>query len=110
MTSETPDNLGAAMDAVMRSESLTRKTNTNSKPGNPATKQFLMRMTPDEHESWRAFSELLGVSMAEMVRDAVRDYIAKNQKDPQVCQRTDCSLVAYPWGVTTCQTCSRTWR
>lgn len=110
MSSDTADNMGAAMDAVMRKESLTRRANTRSEPGKPATKQFLMRMTPDEHESWRVFAESLGVSMAEMVRDAVREHIARSQVDPSVCRRTDCKIVSYPWGVTVCQTCDKKWK
>jgi len=107
---EHEDNLKAAMDAVMNSEPMTRRANTKSEPGKPATKQFLLRMTQDEHDRWRSFSDSLGVSMAEMVREAVRLYISEKKPDPGQCDRTDCKIVAYPWGTTVCQQCKKQWR
>jgi len=108
---EYQDNMKAAMDAAMTNSPMTRKTNTNSEPGKPASKQFLLRMTQEEHESWRVFSDSLGVSMAEMVREAVRVHIANNKATtPEQCDRTDCRLVSYPWGVTVCQRCDKKWR
>lgn len=107
---QNQDNLKAAMDAVMQSEPMTRKANTKSKPGKPATKQFLLRMTDEEHEKWRVFSDSLGVSMAEMVREAVRVHMSRSESDLSSCERTDCKIVTYSWGTTVCQTCKKTWR
>jgi hypothetical protein len=101
------ENLKAAVDAVMDSEPLTRRTNAGGKPGKPAAKQFLLRMTQEEHEEWRSFSDSLGVSMAEMTREAVRFYISEKRIDPDACRRTDCEIVTYPWGTTICKKCDK---
>lgn len=104
---ENEDNIAAAIDAVMRSESLTRKTNTNSEPGKPANKQFLLRMTNEEHEEWRLLAEAKGVSMAEVVRDSVRKEINEHHRTLNKCQRSDCNIVSYPWGTTVCTSCNK---
>ena len=108
MANEIPDedNIVAAMDSVMKSEPLTRKANTNSEPGKPATKQFLLRLTPDEHENWKASAESRGVSVAELVREAVREYLANHPKEGGPCTHPAEYRVRYPWAEI-CKKCKK---
>lgn len=100
------DNIVAAMDAVMKSEPLTRKSNTNSEPGKPATKQFLLRLTPEEHEQWRSAAEARGVAVAEMVRGAVREYLARNPVNNGECDHPAEMRIRYPWAEI-CRKCKK---
>lgn len=100
------DNIVAAMDAVMKSEPLTRKSNTNSEPGKPATKQFLLRLTPDEHEQWKLAADGRGVAVAEMVREAVREYLARNPINDGECTHPPERRVRYPWAEI-CKKCKK---
>lgn len=100
------DNIVAAMDAVMKSEPLTRKSNTNSEPGKPATKQFLLRLTPEEHEQWRLAAETRGVAVAEMVREAVREHLARNPVNDGECDHPAEHRVRYPWAEI-CRKCKK---
>jgi predicted HicB family RNase H-like nuclease len=93
---EELDNIQAAVDAVMESEPLTRRANTNSKPGKPATKQILIRATEDEHEEWRIAADKLGVSMSELVREAVRTHI-KEYYESLECKHPMETMKVYPW-------------
>ena len=102
------DNMAAAMDAVMKSEPLTRKSNTNSEPGKPATKQFLLRLTPEEHDTWKAYSSAAKLPVAEMVREAVRDFIARNPKD-DFCDHPIQLRRYYPWAEV-CVKCKKKFR
>lgn len=99
MANEVPeeDNIAAAMDSVMRSEPLTRRTNTNSEPGKPATKQFLLRLTPEEHETWKTSAESRGVSVAELVREAVREHLLNHPQEGGPCVHPIGFRVRYPW-------------
>lgn len=99
------DNMEAAVDAVMKSEPLTRKANTNSKPGKPATKQVLVRTTEEEHEEWRKASDSMGVSMSEMVREAMRNYI-KAYNESKECRHPMEKRKVYPWAEI-CSSCGK---
>lgn len=97
MNKELPDNLSVAMDAVMKNESLTIKSNTKSQPGNPAAKQFLLRLTPEEHNIWKVSAELRGVALAEMVRDSVREYLINHPVSEGGCLHPEEQRRVYPW-------------
>lgn len=99
------DNLEAAVDAVMKSEPLTRKANTNSKPGKPATKQVLVRTTDEEHEEWKKASDSMGVSMSEMIREAMRNHI-KAYNESKECQHPLERRKIYPWAEI-CSACGK---
>jgi len=102
---DQPDNIQAAVDAVMKSEPLTRKANTNSKPGKPATKQVLLRTTEDEHEEWKNASEAMGVSVSEMIREAMRNHI-KAYNESKECQHPMDRRKVYPWAEI-CSACGK---
>lgn len=96
MGDEDLDNIQAAVDAVMDSEPLTRKANTNSKPGKPATKQVLVRITQEDHDEWKAAAELMGVSMSELAREAIRKFIKAHYESLE-CQHPMENRKVYPW-------------
>ena len=96
MDDENRDNIQAAVDAVMDGEPLTRRTNTNSKPNSPATKQVLIRITQKDHDEWKAAAEKMGVSMSELAREAIRNYIKAHYESLE-CQHPMENRKVYPW-------------
>jgi predicted HicB family RNase H-like nuclease len=62
----SPDNVEAAMHDEASRLSLTVPPSTV--PGSPASRQVLLRATPEDHDRWKAAAEHLGVSMAEFIR------------------------------------------
>jgi predicted HicB family RNase H-like nuclease len=89
---DTQDNIQAAVDGVMKAEDLTRKANTGSKPGLPANKQVLIRATDEDHERWKSAASVLGVSLAEFVRDACNKAAVSMD-----CQHLPEHRKVYPW-------------
>lgn len=86
------DNIQAAVDDVMKSEELTRKPNTGSKPGLPANKQVLIRATDEDHEKWKIAASGRGVSLAEFVRDA-----CNKAAEDSICAHLMQDRKIYPW-------------
>lgn len=62
----SPDNLEVAMADVAAYVSHTVATTVD--PGNPASRQVLLRATPFDHERWKTAAEHLGISMSEFIR------------------------------------------
>lgn len=88
------DNVEAAMNQVAESINPTRGTNTGSKPGDPASKQVLVRASEKDHQRWKDAAEKEGVSMSEFVRDCCNAAAAATldcQHDTNMCR-------FYPWG------------
>lgn len=69
------DNLEAAMH-----DEASRLTHTVPKqvgsPGNPATKQTIVRATEEDHARWKRAAEHLGISMAEFIRGCCNERAA----------------------------------
>ena len=76
----------------------TRKTNTNTKPGEPALAQVIIRTTPENRDRWKTLADLKGTSLSEIARQLLDDLADKtlNCKHP--------SLRTYPWS-THCRNC-----
>jgi len=87
------DNLEVAMNAVADTIVPTRKSKTGSTPGDPASKQVLLRATDLDHQRWKDAADFHNISMAEFIRNAC------NEKAKEV---LDCSHPTnmrrfYPW-------------
>jgi hypothetical protein len=94
------DNLEMAMDAVAESIKPTRKPKTGAKDGDVAGKQVLIRATDEDHARWKDAAERRGISMAELIRDAVNDVV----KEVLDCPHPSNMKRFYPWA-TTCLQC-----
>ena len=101
--SEDQDNLEAAMADVAETLELTRKTNTGSKAGDPASKQVLLRASEYDHLRWKEAAEIRGVSMAEFIRDCVNITV----KDVLDCPHPSNMKRFFPWA-TKCLQCGQT--
>ena len=104
MSEEELDNLEPAMEKVASTMRMSRKTNTGSEPGEPASKQVLLRASESDHTRWKEAAEKKGVSLAEFIRDVV---------NREVGQILDCPHPSnmkrfYPWA-TTCLQCGQKW-
>lgn len=66
---EEPGNMEAAMSKVAETLSLTRKTNTGSKVGEPAQRQVLLRASAADHERWKKTAEAKGMALSELIRE-----------------------------------------
>lgn len=104
MSDETADNLEPAMEKVASSIKMSRKTNTGSEPGEPASKQVLLRASESDHLRWKEAAEKKGISLAEFIRDIVNH---------EVSQILDCPhpsnlMRFYPWA-STCLACGQKW-
>jgi hypothetical protein len=104
MSEEEMDNLEAAMDVVAETIAPTRKSKTGAKDGEVAGKQVLIRATDDDHARWKEAAERKGVSMAELIRDAVNDVV----KELLDCSHPSNMKRFYPWA-TTCLQCGTKW-
>lgn len=96
------DNIEAAVDEIIDSVEPTVKKNTKSSPGEPAMKQVIVRTTDVEHIRWKAAADVLGVSLAEFMRDACSKAAARE---------LDCTHPAqfrkeYPWSAK-CTKCGK---
>jgi len=88
-----PDNVESAMDKVASVLNLSRKKNINTKDGETAQKQVMIRATDEDHEKWKQCAEHLGVSMAEFIRSACND----KYEDIMVCKHPLEFRKSYPW-------------
>lgn len=70
-SSNSDDNLAAAIDHVMDSEDLTVSPNTGSEPGNPASAQVLIRTTTEERDYWKRAAEVMGLTMSDFARQSL---------------------------------------
>lgn len=87
------DNIESAMDKVASTLRLSRKKNTNTKDGETAQKQVMVRATDEDHERWKQCSDHLGISMAEFIRSACNDKYA----DVMMCRHPLEFRKTYPW-------------
>lgn len=94
------DNLSAAMEKVAENVSMGRRSNTGSKPGEPAQKQVIVRTSEASHDRWKQAAEIQGVSLAEFIR-ALADAEAKRLLE---CTHPEQFVVRYPW-LTKCKKC-----
>jgi hypothetical protein len=102
MNEEDMDNLEMAMGEVADSIKPTRKPKTGAKDGEVAGKQVLIRATDEDHARWKDAAERRGVSMAELIRDAVNLTV----KDVLDCPHPSNMKRFYPWA-TTCLQCGQ---
>lgn len=98
------DNLEAAMNDVADSIRPTRKPKTGSVEGDSAAKQVLLRATETDHMRWKAAAEKRGISMAELIRDAVNAACIPILDCPHPSEMKR----FYPWA-TTCLQCGEKW-
>jgi len=99
--SDAPDNIDAAMDAVASSMSLSRKRIGTGNPGEPTQKQVLIRATEKDHARWKQTAEIMGISLAEMIRELCNK-VASETLD---CQHPIEFRLTYPWSEF-CQKCN----
>lgn len=92
-TDSPQDNLEAAMEKVAETTSKGRSSNIGSKPGEPASKQVLIRANEVDHERWKRAAEARGVSLSEFIRDCLNDR-ASELLD---CQHPLNQRRYYPW-------------
>lgn len=94
------DNITAAIDHLMTSTTPTRTPRTGSTPGNPATKQLLIRCTQHDRDRWKQAAARQGISASEFIRDTLNARAAEllDCKHPPEARRT------YPWSET-CLAC-----
>ena len=100
----TEDNLVAAMNDVAESIRPTRKPKTGAVEGDSAAKQVLLRATETDHMRWKAAAEKRGISMAELIRDAVNAACIPILDCPHPSEMKR----FYPWA-TTCLQCGEKW-
>lgn len=100
MNESTEDNIEAAMEKVAENMTMGRRSNTGSKPGEPAQKQVIIRTSEKNHERWKQAAELEGVSLAEFIR-ALADAEATRLLE---CTHPEQFVVRYPW-LTKCKKC-----
>lgn len=91
--SDVPDNIDAAMDAVASSMSLSRKRSGTGKVGEPTQKQVLIRATEKDHARWRQTADIMGISVAEMIRELCN----KAASETLDCQHPIELRKTYPW-------------
>jgi hypothetical protein len=60
------NNLDAAM--LHEIQHLNPTIPTNTEPGNPQSRQVLLRATPHDHDRWKQAAEKMGISMSEFIR------------------------------------------
>lgn len=96
----TSDNIEAAMDKVAENISMGRRSNTGSKPGEPAQKQVIVRTSERNHDRWKQAAEIQGVSLAEFIR-ALADAESARLLE---CTHPEQFIVSYPW-MTKCKKC-----
>ena len=94
------DNIEAAMEKVAQNVSMGRRSNTGSKPGEPAQKQVIIRTSEKSHDRWKKAAEIEGVSLAEFIRALA---------DAESARLLECThpvefVVRYPWLVK-CKKC-----
>lgn len=65
------DNLDAAM--LHETQHITPTIPPKTTPGEPASRQVLLRATPHDHDRWKQAAETLGISMAEYIRNCCND-------------------------------------
>jgi predicted HicB family RNase H-like nuclease len=94
------DNIEAAMEKVAANTSMGRRSNTGSKPGEPAQKQVIIRTSDRNHERWKEAAEIQGVSLAEFIR-ALADAEATRLLE---CTHPEQFVVRYPW-IVKCKKC-----
>lgn len=101
-------NMEAAMSKVAETLNLTRKTNTGSKPGEPAQRQVLLRASVADHERWKATAEAKGMALSELIRELCNT-AAKEMLD---CQHPAEFRKTYKWSDTClkCKTRLRGWQ
>ena len=93
------ENLKAAMAHI---EPETPSTNTESKPGKPADKQIIVRVTPDMADLWKEAAEKEGKSLSEAIRGLVTPWA-----DAIVnCPHPKNMRQVYPWSET-CLKCGK---
>jgi predicted HicB family RNase H-like nuclease len=100
LNNQEDDNLDAAMEKVAENITMGRRSNTGSKPGEPAQKQVIVRTSEANHDKWKQAAEIQGVSLAEFIR-ALADAEAKKLLE---CTHPADSVVRYPWLVK-CKKC-----
>lgn len=93
MNEPSEDNIEAAMEKVAENMTMGRRSNTGSKPGEPAQKQVIIRTSEKNHERWKQAAELEGVSLAEFIR-ALADAEATRLLE---CTHPEQFVVRYPW-------------
>jgi predicted HicB family RNase H-like nuclease len=101
---EVVDNLDMAMEEVAETLELTRATNTGSKPGEPASKQVLLRASAEDHQRWKDAAAIKHISMAEFIRDCCN--AAANEL--LECSHPTNMRRYYPWA-TDCLQCGQKW-
>lgn len=74
---EAQDNIEAAMDKIAETLTPTRKTNTGSKPGEPAQRQVLLRASVHDHERWKKAAEMKGMALSELIRELCNNAAAE---------------------------------
>lgn len=85
------DNLVAAIDQAVGEP--VHRQDTGSTPDEPADVQVLIRVTKTARERWKAAAEELGLTLSDLVRDAVEDRI----KGVLECEHPENARKAYPW-------------
>jgi uncharacterized protein (DUF1778 family) len=63
------DNIAEAMNRVAETLSPTLPHNTNTKDGEYANKQVLLRATENDHGRWKQCADILGISVSEFIRN-----------------------------------------
>lgn len=87
------DNLEAAMDKVAETLEPTIAKNIGSEPGDPASKQVLIRSTVADHSMWKEAADVKGVSLSEFIRDCLNSEASKIL----YCQHPSEHRLSYPW-------------
>lgn len=87
----SPDNLIVAVSDVA-----VHLPHTVAPPvdaGNPASRQVLLRATPQDHDRWKAAAEHLGISVAEFIRGCCNE----KARDLLDCDHPLDHRRYYPW-------------
>ena len=87
------DNLEAAMEKVAESTSTGISSNVGSEPGDPASKQVLIRANVVDHERWKQAAQMEQVSLSEFIRDCLN----KRTSELLDCQHPIERRKTYPW-------------
>lgn len=81
------------LDDTITPTPTTRKTNTNTQPGEPALAQVLIRTTPDNRERWKQAADRQGISLSELARTL----LDKHTTELLDCQHPHRARRTYPW-------------